>query len=61
MAIDRDDSDERRARVERIMDELAAAERRSLVKRGIDLWVRTERTQPGDSVVRSDRPEEQFN
>ena len=61
MAIDRDDTDERRARLDRIMDELRAAEQRSLVKRGIDLWNRTERAQPEIRVARPDRPVDKFN
>jgi hypothetical protein len=45
MAIDRDDGEERQARVERLIAEFHEAERRRLLRRGIELWNRTERQQ----------------
>jgi hypothetical protein len=61
MAIDRDDGDERRARIERIMDEFREAERRSLLKRGIESWNRTGRAQQDKSVARPGSPVDKFN
>ena len=42
MAIDRDDSDERQARIDAMLEEFRAAQQRRLVKRGIALWNRAE-------------------
>lgn len=56
MDIDRDDGDERQERLERMMDEFREAERRSLVKRGIELWNRTERAPRDSSHPRPGRP-----
>jgi hypothetical protein len=61
MAIDRDDGDERRARIERIMDEFREAERRSLLKRGIKSWNRTGRAQQDTSVARPGPRVDKFN
>jgi hypothetical protein len=60
MAIQRDDTDERQARLELIIEQSQAAEKRSLLKRGIALWTRTE-AQRG--MVRRDRslPPEKIN
>ena len=45
MAIQRNDTDERNARVEMLIERFQNAERRALLKRGIELWTRTERVQ----------------
>jgi hypothetical protein len=45
MAIDRESGDEGRARLQRVMAEFREAERRRLLKRGIELWNRSEREQ----------------
>ncbi len=45
MSIERNDRDERNEPVERMMDEFADAQRRRLVRRGIELWNRTEAAQ----------------
>jgi hypothetical protein len=42
MAVNRNDTDERQARVDAMIDEFRAAQQRRLVKRGIDLWNRAE-------------------
>jgi hypothetical protein len=42
MAIDRNDSDERQARLDKMIEEFRAAQQRRLVKTGILLWNRTE-------------------
>ena len=42
MAIDRNDRDERQARIDAFIEELRAAQQRRLVKRGIALWNRAE-------------------
>jgi len=61
MDIDRDDAAKRRARLERMMDEFREAERRSLVKRGITLWNRTERAHRDGSLARRGRPIDKSN
>ena len=60
MAIQRDDTDERQARLELIIEQSQAAEKRSLLKRGIALWTRTEGQR---RMVRRDRslPPEKVN
>ena len=42
MAIDRNDSEERQARLDARIEEFRAAQQRRLVKEGIVLWNRTE-------------------
>ena len=42
MAIDRNDTDERQARLDAAIDQHRAAQQRRLVKQGIALWNRTE-------------------
>ena len=45
MAIQRDATDQRQARLDALIDELRAAEKRQLLKRGILLWTRAEAEQ----------------
>jgi hypothetical protein len=45
MAIDRNDADERQARLDEMIEEFRAARQQRLVKRGIALWKRAEATQ----------------
>jgi hypothetical protein len=45
MAIERDDIDERRARIDGMVAEFRAAQQRRLVKQGIVLWKRAEMEQ----------------
>lgn len=42
MAIQRDDEDERQRRVDILAEQFRAAEKRALLKRGIELWTSTE-------------------
>jgi hypothetical protein len=42
MAIQRDDKDEREIRIDMLTEHFRAAEKRALLKRGIELWTRTE-------------------
>ena len=42
MAIQRDDKDERDIRIDMLTEHFRAAEKRALLKRGIELWTRTE-------------------
>ena len=42
MGIRRDDSDERQARLELMIEQVRAAEKQALLKRGVALWTRTE-------------------
>jgi hypothetical protein len=60
MAIQRDDTDERQARLDLIVEQFQAAEKRSLLKRGIALWTRTDAQR---RAVRRDRslPPEKLN
>ena len=44
MAIQRDDTDEREKRIDIMVEQFRTAEKRALLKRGIQLWTRTERT-----------------
>ena len=43
MAIQRDDTEERQARLDRMIEQFRAAERSALIKHGVALWMRTER------------------
>ena len=45
MAIDRNDRDERQARIDALIAQFRAAQERRLVKRGIALWKRAEAAQ----------------
>ena len=60
MAIQRDDTDERQARLDSIIEQFRAAEKRALLKRGIALWTRTVAQR---RMVRRDRslPPEKIN
>ena len=42
MAIQRDQKDEREQRIDILTEQFRAAEKRALLKRGIELWTRTE-------------------
>lgn len=42
MAIQRDDEDERQRRIDILAEQFRAAEKRALLKRGIELWTSTE-------------------
>lgn len=53
----REDGDERLARLERMLNEAREARRRRLVKRGIELWNRTEKARKASIPSRS-RPVE---
>ena len=57
MAIDRDDSDERQARLDTMIEEFRAARERQLVKRGIVLWKRAEAAQQAMEWVAPPPPE----
>jgi hypothetical protein len=59
MAIQRDTHGERQARLDALIEELRAAEKRQLVKRGILLWSRAEaqrEIEPHDAI-----PSEKIN
>ena len=45
MPIDRNDGEERQARLDKMIEEFRAAQQRRLVKAGIVLWNRTEAAQ----------------
>jgi hypothetical protein len=47
MSVDNEGRDERQARFEALRSEFREAQRRRLVKRGVELWNRTEREQHG--------------
>ena len=51
MAIDRDDRDERQARLDKMIEEFRATQQRQLVKRGIILWTRAEAAQQALACV----------
>ena len=57
MAIDRNDSDERQARLDAMIEEFRAAQQRQLVKRGIVLWNRAEAAQQAMACVEPPPPE----
>jgi hypothetical protein len=59
MAIQRDATEERQARLDTLIEQLRAAEKRQLLKRGIALWTRTEADEasPYDVIL----PEEKIN
>jgi hypothetical protein len=51
MAIDRNDSEGRQARLDKMIEEFRAAQQRRLVKAGIVLWNRTEAAQQAMACV----------
>jgi len=57
MAIDRNDRDEREARLNGLIEEFRAAQQRRLVKRGIALWNRAEAAQQAMAWVDPPPPE----
>lgn len=57
MAIDRNDRDEREARLNALIEEFRAAQQRRLVKRGIALWNRTEAAHQAMAYVDPPPPE----
>ena len=57
MAIDRNDSDERQARLDAMIDEFRAAQQRRLVKAGKILWNRTEAAQQTMACVEPAPPD----
>jgi hypothetical protein len=57
MAIDRNDRDEREARLNALIEEFRAAQQRRLVKRGIALWNRAEAAQQAMAWVDPPPPE----
>jgi hypothetical protein len=57
MAIDRNDRDERQARIDALIEEFRAAQQRRLVKRGIVLWNRAEAAQQAITCVEPPPPE----
>lgn len=57
MAIDRNDRDEREARLNALIEEFRAAQQRRLVKRGIALWNRAEADQQAMAWVEPPPPE----
>lgn len=58
MAIDRNDSEERQARLDVMIDEFRAAQQRRLVKRGIVLWNRAEAAQQAMACVAPAPPDQ---
>ena len=57
MAIDRDDRDEREARLNALIEEFRVAQQRRLVKRGIALWNRAEAAHQAMAYVDPPPPE----
>lgn len=57
MAIDRNDRDEREARLNALIEEFRAAQQRRLVKRGIALWNRAEAAHQAMACVDPPPPE----
>ena len=57
MAIDRDDRDERQARIDALIEQFRAAQQRRLVKRGIALWRRAEAAPQAMRYVEPPPPE----
>jgi hypothetical protein len=57
MAIDRNDSDERQARLDAMIAEFRAAQQRRLVKAGKVLWNRTEAAQQAMACVEPAPPD----
>jgi len=57
MGIDRNDSEERQARLDAMIEEFHAARQRRLVKRGIVLWNRAEAAQQAMGCVEPAPPD----
>ena len=57
MPIDRNDHDERQARLDALIEEFRAAQQRRLVKQGIALWERAEAAQQAMTCVEPLPPE----
>ena len=57
MAIDRNDHDERQARIDALIAQFRAAQERRLVKRAIALWKRAEAAQQAMTYVEPPPPE----
>ncbi|MGH9253129.1 MAG: hypothetical protein ACRD3C_01010 [Vicinamibacterales bacterium] len=57
MAIDRNDRDERQARIDALIEQFRAAQQRRLVKRGLVLWKRAEAAQQAMTCVEPRPPE----
>jgi hypothetical protein len=57
MAIDRNDRDERQARIDALIEQFRAAQQRRLVKRGIALWKRAEAEQQAMKYIEPPPPE----
>jgi hypothetical protein len=57
MAIDRNDREERQARIDALIAQFRAAQQRRLVKRGIVLWKRAEAARPAMTYVEPPPPE----
>jgi len=57
MSNDRNDSEERQAHLDAMVEEFQAARRRRLVKTGIALWNRTEATQQAMACVAPTPPD----
>ena len=51
MAFQRNDKDERETRVRELAERLRAEEKRALLKRGIELWTRTEDVMVGTPAL----------
>jgi hypothetical protein len=60
MAIQRDDTEERQARLDALIEQFRVEKKRALLNRGIALWTRTETRQPIFRRVRS-LPPSQIN
>jgi hypothetical protein len=58
MAIDHNDSEERQARLDKMIEEFRAAQQRRLVKVGIALWNRTEAAQRAMACVEPEPPDQ---
>ena len=57
MAIDRNDRDERQARIDALIEEFRAARQRRLVRQGIALWNRAEAEQQAMTWAEPPPPE----
>ena len=60
MAVDRNDSEERQARLDWMMEEFRAAQQRRVVKAGIALWNRTEAAQQAMACVEPALPDKRL-
>jgi hypothetical protein len=61
MAIDRNDRDERQARIDALIEEFRAARQSRLVKRGIALWNRAEAAQQAMTWTEEPPPPEKIH